>query len=281
MNTIIQFVLTVQTVGSSLYKKHKTTTTTIKSSFFGLLEGITLTGAVVIGVGALVVHSVYALYTGEPTLWDIATMNTGPIFTQPAQPTAAQPTPTAAIPAPEPAPVPVTETLSMWTRFVNWLMGSQVTTNAYLEIELQRIYNHIENSLRNADKLKKDWWYFRNTSKLRSLQSKIILYLNTKNKNVLKEITDSRVFKKAKEDFIISIMYAQSVKDIQKNEDFRNITLEQLYTFIENEKTDTDNCKLMDLIKTQNLILQYKNTKNQNVYKAIKNTESYKRFKRW
>lgn len=64
MNTIIQFVLTVQTVGSSLYKKHKTTTTTIKSSFFGLLEGITL----VIGVGALVVHSVYALYTGEPTL---------------------------------------------------------------------------------------------------------------------------------------------------------------------------------------------------------------------
>lgn len=98
---------------------------------------------------------------------------------------------------------------------------------------------------------------------------------------MLKEITDSRVFKKAKEDFIISIMYAQSVKDIQKNEDFRNITLEQLYTFIENEKTDTDNCKLMDLIKTQNLILQYKNTKNQNVYKAIKNTESYKRFKRW
>jgi hypothetical protein len=35
-------------------------------------------------------------------------------------------------------------------------MGSQVTTNAYLEIELQRIYNHIENSLRNADTLKKD-----------------------------------------------------------------------------------------------------------------------------
>jgi hypothetical protein len=244
-----------------------------------LLEGITLTGAVVIGVGGVIVHSVYALYTGEPTLWDFLTINTGPIFTQPAQPTAAQPT--AAIPAPEPAPVPVTETLSMWTRFVNWLMGSQVTTNAYLEIELQRIYNHIENSLRNADTLKKDWWYFRNTSKLRSLQSKINLYLNTKNKNVLKEITDSRVFKKAKEDFIISIMYAQSVKDIQKNEDFRNITLEQLYTFIENEKTDTDNCKLMDLIKTQNLILQYKNTKNQNVYKAIKNTESYKRFKRW
>jgi hypothetical protein len=66
MNTIIQFVLTVQTVGSSMYKKQKTTTE--KSSFFGLLEGITLTGAVVIGVGGVIVHSVYALYTGEPTL---------------------------------------------------------------------------------------------------------------------------------------------------------------------------------------------------------------------
>jgi hypothetical protein len=56
----------VKKVGSSMYKKQKTTTE--KSSFFGLLEGLTLTGTVVIGVGALVVHSVYALYTGEPTL---------------------------------------------------------------------------------------------------------------------------------------------------------------------------------------------------------------------
>lgn len=284
MNTIIQFVLTVQTVGSSLYKKHKTTT--IKSSFFGLLEGITLTGAVVIGVGALVVHSVYALYTGEPTLWDIATMNTGPIFTQPAQPTAAQPT--AAIPAPEPAPVPVTETLSMWTRFVNWLMGSPVTTYVNIEVELQRVYNHIENAVRNKDTIKgpvNHWWYFINTSKLRILQSKISLYLKTKNKKVLKEIMESQVFKKAKEDLILSIIYVQSVKDHQQNEAFRNLALEELYKFIENEKTDTDKLNstpdLLDLINTQNLILQYKNTKNQNVYKAITNTESYKRFKRW
>jgi hypothetical protein len=62
----------------------------------------------------LVVHSVYALYTGEPTLWDLVTENTGPVFPQPAQPT-------PSVPAPEPAPV--TETFSVWTRFKNWWMG--------------------------------------------------------------------------------------------------------------------------------------------------------------
>jgi hypothetical protein len=62
----MRVLVKVKKVGSSLYKKQKTTTE--KSSFFGLLEGITLTGAVVIGVGGVIVHSVYALYTGEPTL---------------------------------------------------------------------------------------------------------------------------------------------------------------------------------------------------------------------
>jgi hypothetical protein len=96
---------------------------------------------------------------------------------------------------------------------------------------------------------------------------------------------ESQEFKKAKEDLILSIIYVQSVKDHQQNEAFRNLALEELYKFLENEKTDTDKLNstpdLLDLINTQNLILQYKNTKNQNVYKAITNTESYKRFKRW
>lgn len=118
---------------------------------------------------------------------------------------------------------------------------------------------------------------------MRILQSKISLYLKTKNKKVLKEIMESQVFKKAKEDLILSIIYVQSVKDHQQNEAFRNLALEELYKFIENEKTENLNSTpdLLDLINTQNLILQYKNTKNQNVYKAITNTESYKRFKRW
>ena len=62
----MRVLVKVKKVGSSLYKKH--TTTTVKSSFFGLFEGLTVTGAVVIGVGGLVVYSVYALYTGESTL---------------------------------------------------------------------------------------------------------------------------------------------------------------------------------------------------------------------
>jgi hypothetical protein len=62
---IMQVLLKVHT-HTSMYKKH--TTTTVKSSFFGLFEGFTVTGAVVIGLGGLVVYSVYALYTGESTL---------------------------------------------------------------------------------------------------------------------------------------------------------------------------------------------------------------------
>ena len=64
--TIIMQVLLKVHTRTSMYKKH--TTTTVKSSFFGLFEGLTLTGAVVIGVGGLVAYSVYALYIGEPTL---------------------------------------------------------------------------------------------------------------------------------------------------------------------------------------------------------------------
>jgi 6-pyruvoyl-tetrahydropterin synthase len=131
-------------VGSSLYKKHTT------SSFFGLLEGITLTGAVVIGVGGVIVHSVYALYTGEPTLLDFLTANTGPIFTQPAQPT-------AAIPAPEPAPVPVTETLSVWTRFKNWWMGMHPNTvKKNKQEKLQELDDALQSSIDDFFKKEKE-----------------------------------------------------------------------------------------------------------------------------